>query len=69
MVVINAITGGAHDDVPVSKVRAFENELRKYLGSNERDLMAEIQATPVMTPELSERVKKVLQTFKDTVPY
>ncbi|MBK7330401.1 MAG: F0F1 ATP synthase subunit alpha [Dehalococcoidia bacterium] len=69
VVVINALTGGALDDVPVSKVRAFENELRKYLGSNERDLMAEIQATPVMTPELSERVKKVLQTFKDTVPY
>jgi F-type H+-transporting ATPase subunit alpha len=69
VVVINALTGGALDDVPVSKVRAFENELRKYLGSNERDLMAEIQATPMMTPELSERVKKVLQTFKDTVPY
>ena len=69
VVVINALTGGALDDVPVSKVRAFENELRKYLGSNERDLMAEIQGTPVMTPELSERVKKVLQTFKDTVPY
>ncbi|MBK9611636.1 F0F1 ATP synthase subunit alpha [Candidatus Amarobacter glycogenicus] len=69
VVVINALTGGALDDVPVSKVRAFENELRKYLGSNERDLMAEIQATPVMTPELSERVKRVLQTFKDTVPY
>ena len=68
-VVIYALTGGSLDDVPVSKVRAFENELRKYLGSNERDLMAEIQANPVWTPELAERVKKVLQTFKDTVPY
>jgi F-type H+-transporting ATPase subunit alpha len=69
VVVIYALTGGSLDDVPVNKVRAFEGELRKFLGSNERDLMAEIQASPVMTPELQERVKKVLQTVKDTVPY
>jgi len=31
--------------------------------------MAEIQANPVMTPELQERVRGVIQTFKDTVPY
>jgi F-type H+-transporting ATPase subunit alpha len=69
VVVIYALTGGLLDDVPVNKVRAFENELRKYLGSNERDLIAEIQANPVMTPELQERLRAVLGTFKDTVPY
>ena len=68
-VVIYALTGGLLDDVPVARVRAFENELRKFLGSNQRDLMAEIQANPVMTPELQERVRGVIQTFKDTVPY
>ncbi len=69
VVVVYALTGGSLDDVPVARVRAFENELRKYLGSNERDLMAEIQASPVMTPELQVRVKAVLQSFKDTIPY
>ncbi|PWB45249.1 MAG: F0F1 ATP synthase subunit alpha [Dehalococcoidia bacterium] len=69
VVVIYALTGGLLDDVPVTKVRAFENELRKYLGSNERDLIAEIQANPVMTPELQERLRAVIGTFKDTVPY
>ncbi len=69
VVVIYALTGGLLDDVPVNKVRAFENELRKYLGSNERDLIAEIQANPAMTPELQERLRAVLGTFKDTVPY
>ncbi|MGE3074376.1 MAG: F0F1 ATP synthase subunit alpha [Dehalococcoidia bacterium] len=67
--VIYALTSGMLDDVPVGKVRAFENELRRFIGSNERDLLAEIQASPVMTPELQERVKKAIQTFKDTVPY
>ena len=69
VVVIYALTGGSLDDVPVNKVRAFEAELRKFLNSNERELMAEVEANPVMSPELQERVKKVLQTFKDTVPY
>jgi len=69
VVVIYALTGGLLDDVPVNRVRAFENELRKYLGSNERDLIAEIQANPVVTPELQERLRSVIGTFKDTVPY
>ena len=69
VVVIYALTGGLLDDVPVNKVRAFENELRKYLGSNERDLIAEGQANPVITPELQERLRSVIGTFKDTVPY
>ncbi len=69
VVVIYALTGGLLDDVPVNKVRSFENELRKYLGSNQRDLVAEIEANPVMTPELQERLKSIINTFKDTVPY
>jgi F-type H+-transporting ATPase subunit alpha len=69
VVVIYALTGGLLDDVPVAKVRAFEGELRKFLGSNNPELMAEIEGNPVMTPELQERVRGVIQTFKDTVPY
>jgi len=69
VVVVYALTGGLLDDVPVNKVRAFEAELRKYLGSNQRDLIAEIQASPVMTPELQERLKSVINTFKETVPH
>ncbi len=69
VVIVNALTSGQMDDVPVAKLKSFETELRKFLGSNERDLVAEIQANPVMTPELGERVKAAVQTFKDTVPY
>jgi len=69
VVIVNALTSGQMDDVPVAKLKAFETELRKYLGSNERDLVAQVQSSPVMTPELAERVKAAVQTFKDTVPY
>ncbi|GIW17205.1 F0F1 ATP synthase subunit alpha [Tepidiforma sp.] len=67
--VIYALTSGLLDDVPVAKVRSFENELRKYLASNEKALMDEIQSNPVMTPELQERITTVIKTFKETVPY
>ena len=69
VVVIYALTGGLLDDVPVNKVRAFEAELRKFLASNHRDLMAEIESNPVWTDEMRDRVRGVIQTFKDTVPY
>jgi F-type H+-transporting ATPase subunit alpha len=68
-VVIYALTGGMLDDVPVNKVRSFEGELRKFLSSNHRDLMTEIEANPVWTDEMRDRVRGVIQTFKDTVPY
>lgn len=67
--VIYALTSGMLDDVPVAKIRSFENELRKYLASNEKALVDEIQANPVMTPELQERITNVIKTFKETVPY
>ncbi|MCL6643664.1 MAG: F0F1 ATP synthase subunit alpha [Dehalococcoidia bacterium] len=67
--VIYALTSGMLDDVPVAKIRSFENELRKYLASNEKALVDEIQANPVMTPELQERITHVIKTFKETVPY
>jgi len=69
VVIVNALTSGQMDDVPVAKLKSFETELRKFLGSNERDLVGQVQSNPVMTPELAERVKAAVQTFKDTVPY
>ena len=69
VVIIYSLTGGLLDDVPVNKVSAFEAELRKFLASNHRDLMNDITANPVWTPELQERVRSVVGSFKDTVPY
>lgn len=69
VVVIFALTSGLLDDVPVAKVRSFENELRKYLATTEKPLMDEIQANPVMTPELETRIRTVVRTFKETIPY
>ncbi len=69
VVVIYSLTGGLLDDVPVNKISAFEAELRKFLASNNRDLIDDITAEPVMTPELQERVRAAVTSFKENVTY
>jgi F-type H+/Na+-transporting ATPase subunit alpha len=67
--VVFALTSGLLDDVPVGKVRSFEDGLRKFLASNHADVISEIAASPVMTPELTEKLKSIIGTFKTTVPF
>jgi F-type H+-transporting ATPase subunit alpha len=68
-VVLYALSGGLLDDVPVNKVRPFEDALRKFLGSNHPELLRDIAANPVMSPELQEQMRGIISTFKTTVPY
>jgi F-type H+-transporting ATPase subunit alpha len=67
--VIYSLTGGLLDDVPVAKVRGFEDGLRKFMASNHPELLDEIRQSPVLTPELTEKLKGVIGTFKQTVPF
>ncbi|MFN0146363.1 MAG: F0F1 ATP synthase subunit alpha, partial [Dehalococcoidia bacterium] len=68
-VVLHALSGGYLDDVPVNKVRSFEDGLRKFLASNHPELLKGITDNPVMSDDLTGRMKSVITTFKDTVPY
>ena len=68
-VVLYALSSGSLDDVPVAKVRSFEEGLRKFLASNHPDLLRDLTANPVSSPEVQERMKSVIATFKQTVPY
>jgi F-type H+-transporting ATPase subunit alpha len=67
--VIYSLTGGRLDDVPDEKVRPFEEALRKFMASNHPELLEEITANPVMTPEYTEKLKAAITTFKQTVPF
>ena len=68
-VVLYALSSGSLDDVPVAKVRSFEEGLRRFLASNHPDLLRDLTANPVSSPEVQERMKSVIATFKQTVPY
>jgi len=67
--VIFSLTQGLLDDVPVAKVRDFESGLRKFLASNHPELLAEVTANPVMTPEFSAKLTSAINSFKTTVPF
>ena len=64
-----ALSNGLLDDVPVTKIRSFEDNLRKFLASNHPDLLKSIADKPVMTDELGEQLRSVVATFKQTVPF
>ncbi|MBK6661876.1 MAG: F0F1 ATP synthase subunit alpha [Thermoflexaceae bacterium] len=67
--VLFSLSSGMLDDVPVAKVRPFEDGLRKFLASNNPEVLRDIAASPVMTPELTEKLRGVITTFKTTVPF
>ncbi len=67
--VLFSLSSGLLDDVPVAKVRPFEDALRKFLASNNPEVLRDIAASPVMTPELTEKLRGIITTFKTTVPF
>jgi F-type H+-transporting ATPase subunit alpha len=69
VVVLFALSSGLLDDVPVNRVRAFDDGIRKFLQSNHPELLTQIAANPQMTPELEQSLREVINTFKQTVPY
>jgi F-type H+-transporting ATPase subunit alpha len=68
-VVLYALSNGLMDDVPVNKIQAFEDGIRKFLQSNHPDLLTEIDRERTLTDALQEKVRNVVSTFKTTVPY
>jgi F-type H+-transporting ATPase subunit alpha len=68
-VVLFALSNGLLDDVPVNKIQAWEEGMRKFLASNHPELLQEIEREKQLTDDLSEKLRNVITTFKTTVPY
>ncbi len=66
---IFSLSQGLLDDVPIARVRAFEEGLKRFLASNHPELMADIAQKREMTPEISDGLRAAITTFKETVPY
>jgi F-type H+-transporting ATPase subunit alpha len=67
--IIYAVNNGFLDDVPVDKVGAFEEALRKFIAGNSPDLIEAINREKDLTDEIEQGVQATLKTFKETVPY
>jgi F-type H+-transporting ATPase subunit alpha len=68
-VVLYALSNGLLDDVPVNKIRDWEDGMRQFLASNHPDLLEQIERERTLSDELAEKLRTVITTFKTTVPY
>ncbi len=62
------LINGFMDDVPVDKVREFENALYKYADLNDASLKA-INEKKEITPEIEELIKNLVSDYKATLDY
>ena len=62
--IIYAGTNGHLDDVPIDKVRRYEDELEKYLDLRGKDLLEEIRTKKALDDGIKSKMNAILQSFK-----
>ncbi|MBI3545782.1 MAG: F0F1 ATP synthase subunit alpha [Gammaproteobacteria bacterium] len=59
-----AVNEGALDEVPVNKVRAFEDALQSYMKSSQAALLEKINQSPEYSDDIAAALRKALADFK-----
>ena len=59
-----AVNEGFLDEVPVNKIRAFEDALQAYMKSSQAALMDKINATPEYSDDVAKALRQALEDFK-----
>src|SRR3990172_2741957 len=59
-----AANEGFLDEVPVNKIRAFEDALQAYMKSSQAALMDKINATPEYSDDVAKALRQALEDFK-----
>jgi F-type H+-transporting ATPase subunit alpha len=65
VLIIFAGTGGYIDDLPVNQVRKFESELYRFVDNAYPEILREIREKKAISDELRERMKAMLNEFKE----
>jgi F-type H+-transporting ATPase subunit alpha len=64
--ILYAAVNGHLDDIPVERVREFENEFHKFLNISHKDLLKTIMNVKELTDEIETSLKQVIDEFKKT---
>ena len=64
--IIFAGTKGFLDKLPVESLRDYEQELYTFIEANEAGIFEELREKQAISPELEEKMKKVLSSFGET---
>ncbi|OGE76442.1 MAG: F0F1 ATP synthase subunit alpha [Candidatus Doudnabacteria bacterium RIFCSPHIGHO2_01_52_17] len=62
--IIYAGTNGYLDDIPVEKIREFEQKFHEYLRANARELLTHIRVKKELEGEMEEKLKRLIAEFK-----
>ncbi len=66
VVILYAVNNGYLDDVPVEKVKEFQNKLYDYMEASGKDVMTAIAGSGQLEESTEDTLKKHLETFKKT---
>ncbi|KUK11102.1 MAG: ATP synthase subunit alpha [Clostridia bacterium 41_269] len=69
VIVIFAGTNGYLDDIPVEAVRKFEKEFLEFVRKEHSDILNEIRDKKEISKELDQRIRQVIEKFKETFEY
>lgn len=67
--ILYAVVNGFLDDVPVDRVKAFEDAFHRFMDSAHRQIGEKIATDKVLSPETEEALRAAILGFKQTVPY
>lgn len=67
--IIFAATQGFLDDVPVEKIKKFEEKFHEYLKLEQKELLNEIREKKELTEEIDKKLKEVIEKFKKSFDF
>ena len=68
VIILYAVINGYLDDVPVEKVRAFEDDFLRFIATTYPDIGQRIAKEKAISDETEEGLKKAILEFKETMP-
>lgn len=69
VIILHAVINGYLDDVPVEKVRAFEEGFHRFMETSHPEIGQRIAAEKELSDETEEALKQAIAEFKEKVPY
>jgi F-type H+-transporting ATPase subunit alpha len=67
--ILYAVINGYLDDVPVERVRAFEDGFHRFMETSHPEIGERIAVEKALSDEIEEALRKAIAEFKEKVPY
>ena len=64
--ILYAVTNGYLDEVPLEKIKEFEDRFHIYLAANAKELLNTIRVKKEMDESSEEKLKRLIAEFKTT---